>query len=91
MTTIHEEPNGERWMDVAWASVQQEPENNWIDCTLGGLLCLCGGYVGMLMWDDDQPRTCPDCGRAYRLSVSVETLMVPFVPSERSHDEGGES
>lgn len=82
MTTIHEEPNGERWMDVAWASVQQEPE--WIDCTIGGLLCICGGYVGQLMWNDDAPRHCDQCNRVYRLSIAVETRVSPAGPLTES-------
>lgn len=56
---------------IPLGEVKQWYQADWIDCTIGGVFCPCGGYVGQLDIHGD-PQRCQKCERVFRLVVSVE-------------------
>lgn len=58
------------WKEIPWDEVKQQPPDDWLDCSIGSVLCVCGGWVGMLMGDGGE-QTCDQCGRRHYLRVTV--------------------
>lgn len=61
------------WAD-ATQHIKQHPHESWWDCTIGGIICPCGGNVGMLDAMGDE-QACEKCGRKYRLRAIIEVAM----------------
>lgn len=47
-------------------------DDGWVDCTIGGIICMCGhDDIGMLDVYGDA-KACEKCGRRFSLVVSIE-------------------